>query len=178
METPIQDPGTDNQQAPTAKINPERLEELLREKRAAQNMQAAVLAGLAAALVGAAAWAVVTVATQYQIGWMAVGVGFLVGFAVRRAGKGVEPKFGYVGAGLALLGCLAGNLFSTVGFAAAETHVGFFTLLGKLDPSTIVELLKATFSPIDLLFYGIAVYEGYRFSFQTLTKEEAASLST
>jgi hypothetical protein len=37
-----------------------------------------------------------------------------------------------------------------------------------------MDLMKATFSPIDLLFYGIAVYEGYRFSFRQVTPEELA----
>ena len=45
------------------------------------------LAGLAAAIIGAIIWAVVTVTAKYQIGWMAVGVGVLVGFALR-IGKG------------------------------------------------------------------------------------------
>jgi hypothetical protein len=46
-------------------------------------------AGLAAAILGAIIWAVVTVTTKYQIGYMAIGVGALVGFALR-IGKGGE----------------------------------------------------------------------------------------
>src|SRR5713101_3491857 len=38
-------------------------------------------AGLAAAIIGAIIWAVVTVTTKYQIGWMALGVGALIAFA-------------------------------------------------------------------------------------------------
>ncbi len=36
--------------------------------------------------------------------------------------------------------------------------------------------MVATFSPIDLLFYGIAVYEGYRLSFRELTERDAEEL--
>jgi hypothetical protein len=32
--------------------------------------------------------------------------------------------------------------------------------------------MRATFNPMDLLFYGIAVYEGYRFSFREITKKD------
>ena len=40
------------------------------------------------------------------------------------------------------------------------------------------EIMVATFSPMDLLFYGIAVYEGYRLSFRRLTRDDlAAALS-
>jgi hypothetical protein len=34
--------------------------------------------------------------------------------------------------------------------------------------------MAATFSPMDLLFYGIAIYEGYKFSFRQLTDEDMA----
>ena len=32
--------------------------------------------------------------------------------------------------------------------------------------------MVATFSPMDLLFYGIAVYEGYKFSFRQVGPED------
>jgi hypothetical protein len=35
-----------------------------------------------------------------------------------------------------------------------------------------MELMSISFSPMDLLFYGIAVYEGYKFSFRRMTGEE------
>ncbi len=90
----------------------------LQALRSDQNLVVGALAGLAAALVGAAIWAVVTALTQYQIGFMAIGVGFLVGFAVRAAGRGVDPVFGVVGAALALLGCVLGNLLMVLYFLA------------------------------------------------------------
>ena len=37
-------------------------------------------------------------------------------------------------------------------------------------------LLIETFDFMDLLFYGIAIYEGYRFSFRNMTEEERASI--
>ena len=36
--------------------------------------------------------------------------------------------------------------------------------------------MKVMFSPIDLLFYAVGVYEGYKFSFRQLTEEEIASV--
>ena len=40
------------------------------------------------------------------------------------------------------------------------------------------ELLKATLDPMDFLFYGIAVYEGYRFSLRGLSNEEVTQFIT
>lgn len=40
-------------------------------------------------LVSALLWAAITVATGHQIGYMALTAGFIVGFAVRFAGRGM-----------------------------------------------------------------------------------------
>jgi hypothetical protein len=32
--------------------------------------------------------------------------------------------------------------------------------------------MKNTFSPMDILFYGIAVYEGYRLSFREISDKD------
>ena len=141
-----------------------------------QNLHLGIIGGLAAAVIGAAIWAAVTVITDFQIGWMAVGIGFMVGFAVRITGKGISKSFGYVGAILALASCLAGNLFSICVIISKQEAIPFFYLLTRLNPQIIAELMKTTFSPIDLLFYGLAVYEGYRFSFRQITEDEMAGL--
>ena len=40
----------------------------------------------------------------------------------------------------------------------------------------VIEIMKETFSPIDLLFYGLAIYEGYKLSFRGLADEEIAGV--
>ena len=123
---------------------------------------AAVAAGAVAAVIGAAVWAAVTFATDLQIGWMAVGVGAGVGVTMRRAGRGAGARLRTPAAALALLGCLAGNLLATVAYIASFTHVSYFEVLGSLDAAATADLMKATFSPMDLLFYGIATVEAYK----------------
>ncbi|MBN2684554.1 MAG: hypothetical protein JXR40_04700 [Pontiellaceae bacterium] len=51
-----------------------------------------------------------------------------------------------------------------------EEALPFFQVVFRLlaQPSSVIEVMKLTFSPMDLLFYGIALYEGYKFSFKTL----------
>lgn len=159
-------------QVANSEIDEGKLERYLQTIKLEQNLVAGSLAGLAASLAGAALWAVITLSTNFQIGWMAVGVGFLVGYAIRIAGKGVDKVFGIVGAILALLGCLLGNFLTIVGYVAKEESLSFFETLSRLDYSLVPSLMLQTGSPIDLLFYGIAVYEGYRFSFRRLTEEE------
>lgn len=158
----------------TTFVSQDKIDRYMEQIRPDQNFPQAVLAGLAAALVGAAVWALITVSTEHQIGYMAVLVGFLVGFVVRVTGKGIDQKFGILGALLAVLGCLIGNLFSTLGFIAQAGGVSFFSVLSVIDLKLIPELMGETFNFIDLLFYGIAIYEGYKFSFRKVTEEEVA----
>lgn len=159
-------------EGPLAGVDELKLQMLQDKLRSEQSLTAALGVGLVASLVGALLWAVLTVVTGYQIGWMAVGVGFLVGLAVRFAGKGVDQVYGIVGAVLALLGCLVGNYLSIVGFAAQQMEMGYLEVITSTSFQEIVRILVDTFSPIDLLFYGIAVYEGYKLSFRTFTPEE------
>ena len=154
------------------------LQYALEQLRNEQNLAMGATAGAAAALIGAVLWAVITVVAGFQIGWMAVGVGFLVGIAIRTFGKGLDKTFGIAGAVLALLGCLLGNLLAVCGMIASQEGMGFFEVLSELEPAVVGELMTATFSPMDLLFYGIAVYEGYTLSFRRLTEQELTARIT
>jgi hypothetical protein len=160
-------------------LDPVKFQAWQRQVESEQNLSLAVMGGAVAALIGAALWAAITVFTQFQIGWMAIGVGFLVGFAVRWLGKGIGLSFGIAGAVLSLLGCLLGNLMSACGFVALEKSVPFFRVLQPVlqNPALAFDLLKAAFHPMDILFYAIAVYEGYKLSFRRLTAEEASKLA-
>jgi hypothetical protein len=166
-ETEKQDP---------VELEPGRLQYALGILRDQQSLGMGVLAGGAAAVVGAGLWAVVTVLTGYQIGWMAVGVGVLVGIAMRKFGKGIDRTFGIAGAGLALLGCVLGNLLAVCGFVSAQETIPFMRVVGGLTPGVAFELLRVTFNPIDVLFYGIAVYEGHKLSFRQVTRAELQQL--
>jgi hypothetical protein len=135
------------------------------------NLAGAIGAGALAAVAGAVVWAVITVTTKYQIGFMAVGVDFLVGWAVQSAGRSGAAVLGYVGAALALAGCVLGNLLSASGFPAAGRDLQLLDVVAKvlLQPAVAIRLLEATFSPMDVLFYAIAVYEGYKLARKPLS---------
>jgi hypothetical protein len=130
-----------------------------------QNLPLAIAAGTGAAILGAVVWAVFTVTTNYQVGLIAIAIGFLVGYAVR-LGNGTDKIFGVMGALLALLGCVLGNVLSLVGFFAKEEQISFFSALSRIDYTVLPEVMVSAFNPMDLVFYGIALYEGYRFSFR------------
>jgi hypothetical protein len=133
-----------------------------------QNLTLGVVGGMFAAAIAAILWAAISVMWQRQLGWMAIGVGFLVGLGVRRLGQGTDRVFGITGGALSFLGCLAGNLLTVAILISQQQAVPVIAVLLVFvtAPEFVVEALAATFSPIDLLFYGLAIVEGYRFSFR------------
>lgn len=142
--------------------------------RAAQNLPAAVAAGAVAGVAGAVGWAAIAMATGYQTGFVAIAIGLLVGLAVRHFGQGIDPPFAMVGAAFSLVGCALGNLFIVCAAIAEEYEVSALEVLSDLDVTTVRELMVATFEPMDLLFYGIAVYEGFRMATRDVSDEELA----
>jgi hypothetical protein len=159
-----------------APVDQEKMAQAVARLRAQQSMPTALIAGGIAALAGALGWAAITLATNYQIGWMAVGVGVLVGLAVRQ-GKGIEKRFGVAGAILALAGCLLGNFFVIVGLLSEGLGIGYLEALQTVDFAEVPNVMIESGSPIDLLFFAIALHQGYRISFRNLSESEVAELA-
>ncbi|MFQ5569575.1 MAG: hypothetical protein ACE5G0_07860 [Rhodothermales bacterium] len=139
-------------------------EQLLME----QNLPPAILGGGVACLIGAGIWAAITAWLGAQFGLMAVGIGLLVGISIRFLGKGMEPVFGYVGAAWSLLGCLLGNFFSICAMIAMQEEESFASVVRSLDFETVMDIMVVWFTPVDLLFYGLALYAGYKLSFRRI----------
>jgi len=128
------------------------------------NLILGLLGGIAAMLLSAVLWGIITYVTGFQISWMAIGVGFVVGISIHKLGKGKSLIFGISSAVLSLLGCLLGNFLFYNGVLAKEWETPFFSVLLAIsfDPATIVDLFTLAFDIRDLLFYGLAAYIGFR----------------
>jgi hypothetical protein len=122
-----------------------------------------LVGGAVAMLVGAVLWGAITYLTEYQIGWMAIGVGFLVGIGIKFFGRGKTIGFGISGAILALIGCLIGNLIFYAGIIAREESISFLNVLFVLliNPAAALEVFSIAFSFMDILFYALAAYAGF-----------------
>lgn len=107
---------------------------------------------------------------------MAIAIGAGVGLSMRYIGKGIDQIFGITGAVIAIFSCLLGNFFSMIGFAANQESLGYLEVLGLIDYNLVPSLIVEAFSPMDLFFYAIAAYEGYKFSFRAFTEKDLYSL--
>lgn len=150
--------------------------EILEKLRLEQNLPIAILAGIGTGLIGAILWGLITVTTNYQIGYMAIAIGAGVGFSMRYIGKGIDQIFGIAGGVIAVLSCFIGNFFSVIGFYANAESLEFLETLLLFDYSYFFPVMTETFSFMDIIFYGIAGYEGYKFSFRTFTEADIANL--
>lgn len=136
-----------------------------------QNMTLGTVFGLIACAIAALVWAGITVVTGYQASIVAIGVGYVVGFAVQLGGRGVDPQYGALGGALSLLSVLLGNILSIFGIIARQEEVRFMEVALSFDYSQTPSLLMETFDVMDLVFYGIAVLVGFGASVRSLEDE-------
>lgn len=164
--------GEQNSQQEEVVLTAEKVEEIKQKLRLEQNLPLGIGMSAIAAIVSAILWGVITVAIEYQIGYMAIGVGLLVGFANRFFGKGIDIIFGIIGAVFALIGCIMGNYLSMIGFAASEFGVDFFEALSTIPFGDAMTAMFSESGPYDILFYGIALYAGYGTSIRKIDEED------
>ena len=162
-------PARDEEQQTEFALTDEEAARAMEFFREEQNLLAGAGAGFLTAVIGAAVWAAVTIAAGYQIGWVAVGIGILVGLAVRMVGKGIDPVFGVVGALMTLLGCVLANVFTIAWYVSVDTGKPVIDVLSEMDVEIIIDLMLDTFQIMDILFYAMAIYFGYRYAIRELT---------
>jgi hypothetical protein len=129
-----------------------------------ENVPLVLVVGLAAMLAGAVLWALVTVITHLELGLMAIAVGFIVGLGIQKVRKYPNTNFGVLGAVLALAGCLLGNAFSFVAIAAQHSSAPFIDTVVNVNVAGLFSVMADNFEAMDLLFYAIAIYEGFKFA--------------
>lgn len=136
------------------------------------NLIMGLVGGAGAMLISAILWGVITYLTEFQISWMAIGVGLFVGIAIQKLGKGKTLVYGVSGAVLSLLGCLLGNLFFYSGILAREWGASFFNVFFAFafQSDFLIKIFTVAFDFRDLLFYALAAYIGFRAAMGTTSR--------
>lgn len=128
------------------------------------NMPRAVLFGAVAAALASAAWYGLVVATDYKLGIVAIGVGWLVGKAVVLGAGNKRSTSLQVAGGLLALVALAGGEYLIINHLVrkfVENFTGWLTLEQFFDiyPKVLVGD-NGTGWILDVVFYLIAIYMG------------------
>jgi hypothetical protein len=140
------------------------LAELRSEEAEAVHYPAAVGGGIIAAVLCGAAWAAMVVITDVEIGYAAVGVGFLVGYGVllgarKKRGRNLQ----WIAIGCSVLGLVLGKYFTVAHMII--THVEGAKDLSHFDPRLVpvfFKVLPSFLSPFDALWVFIALRVAWR----------------
>lgn len=102
----------------------------------AQSMRNAVLAGLLAIVIFCVLWVTLSALVNKVFPWMTVLLGAMLGFAVRRAGRGVDWRFPFLAATLTLLGALIANIVIAASYTAETFDTGTLHILRAVTSMT------------------------------------------
>jgi hypothetical protein len=127
----------------------------------------AALTGLGAAIVGGVAWGLIVKWTDYEIGFAAWGIGFIVGTAVAFGGQGRRgTPFQLLAVVLALVGIVLGKYLAFVWIGQDVLDKAGFTLSLPVFSSQTIRLFwdgrTDIWSGWDLLWAGLAVVTAFR----------------
>jgi hypothetical protein len=123
------------------------------------NIGLGLAAAFVAAVVAAGVYGGVIGLTKREIGWAAVGVGFLIGLAAGRLG-GRNPVLPVASAVLSLGAVYLGQLVGEAMLIADQVKVGFSEVFFQ-HLSVVQEAWKADADPLTFLFFAIAAYVAF-----------------
>ncbi|MFF1559082.1 hypothetical protein [Streptomyces sp. NPDC058279] len=118
------------------------------------NLGLGLVAAVVAALVAAGVYGGIMHAIERQIGYAAVGVGLLIGYAAGKLG-GRNPVLPVVSVVLSLGAVYAGQLFFTALVMADVNHVGLADVLDQVGIGGVNDVWKESADVIDYLFLAI-----------------------
>lgn len=126
---------------------------------ARDNVALGLVAALVAALVAGGVYGAIIGGTEREIGWAAVGVGFLVGLAAGKAG-GRNPVLPIAGAVLSLGAVYLGQLVGIAIMAGKELNVSATDLF--LDEfGLLTEAWNEGKDPLTFLFFALAAFAAF-----------------
>ena len=148
----------------------------LKKLRRYQSFLYALIGGILFTTIASVGWAYITAMTGYQAVYMALGVGLLVGIAVRFFGAGVNRIFGILAALLALAGSLLGYFLCQAGFPVEVQLAGIIKVPGYLKPELMLNTMWNSFVLLDLVFYGLAALLAYFLAIRRINSRKMAKL--
>lgn len=137
----------------------------------AQSLKNAWLAGIVAIVVYTVLWAMVSLLLNRVFPWATLVLGFLLGFAVRRAGLGLSWPFPVTAAALALAGALVSNLIVSTVIVADELDTGVMDVLTTLG-STMPAYADRVLQPTHMIFAVSAAAIAAFYSMRRLSRRQ------
>jgi hypothetical protein len=132
----------------------------------AQSLRQAAMAALIAIVVFAMLWSMLTIALGRVLPWMTLFLGVMIGFAVRRAGQGLDWRFPSLAALFSFVGAILANIVVAAGTTAGEFDISTISVLGAVTTMTwpvfFAEVMTAADWVFALFAAGIATFYANR----------------
>ena len=129
-----------------------------------ENLLFGILAAAVAAAMGAGIWLGIVVGIGLHVEYaVPIGMGVLVGLAVRQIGNGTGMLFGIIGVVFTLIGCLGGEILTAVQPLTTPQH-DLYNILTTVDLTQVLSRILDKTDPIMYLIYAIGAFVAYRFS--------------
>ncbi len=123
----------------------------------------AIGAALTGAILAGLIWPLFAAAVGHGVSPMALAAGFMVGFGVRLQGRGAVYQV--VGITGTILGCAIGSTLSAATLQAMTDGTGLGGVIGVVsDSGALLQAVMSTYSSLDLIAYGLALYFAFRLS--------------
>lgn len=142
----------------------------------AQSMRGAVLGGLIAIIVFCILWIMLTSLLNRVFPWMTVLLGAMIGFAIQRAGRGLDWRFPVLAAGLTLFGALAANVVVAASYTAETFDTNTLHVLRSVTSMTWPVFFDEVLTAADAFYAVLAASIAAFFSNRRLTRSQYYAL--
>ena len=138
----------------------------------AQSLRGAFMAGLITIIIFSVFWIALTELFDRVFPWLTVLLGYLLGFAVRIAGKGVDWRFPLLAALLAIVGAVTANVMLAAVTTAESLGVGTLSLLQSVTSMTWPVFFDEVWTVADSFFAIVAASLAAFFANRRLTRTQ------
>lgn len=128
-------------------------------------------------VLGVAAWVLVALWLQYQVGAIALGYGMLVGWCVKVRGRSVRPQAAWIAAGATLVGVVVAHVVTVVALTARQYGAPPLELLAQLPIGQMLQLVRGQFDSWDPIIYAVAIHWAYTGSLREMTDDVVRPLA-
>jgi len=144
----------------------------------AQSVRNATMASIITIILFSIVWAMLSTLIGSVYPWMTLLLGILVGFAVRRAGCGLDWRFPVLAAVFAAAGSLVGNIIVAAAFTAPQLGTDTFTVLRNLTALTWPVFFDEVMTPADMVFALFAAGLAAFYANRRLTRAQYLAVRT